>query len=128
MRDQELAVAVDDLPARRLHRDLTHLVVLRLGQVAVAREHRQVPEAKEDDTEDHEREAAKDGDAERELRGHRRAIVTEHRYRAPVPRITVFEVSRGRPRPAALAARGFGRRERLAARPERRLAGRRPPA
>ncbi len=37
--DQRLAVAVEDLAARRLDGDLAHLVVVGLGQVAVAREH-----------------------------------------------------------------------------------------
>ena len=69
--DEDVAVAVDDLAARRLDLDLADAVVVRLGQVLVAGQDLQVPEAEEDDPEDHERDAADDRDAQRELRRHR---------------------------------------------------------
>jgi hypothetical protein len=72
---EQAPVAVDDLAARRLDVDLAHAVVVGLGQVAVPGEDLQVPEAEEDDAEHHERGAADDGDADRELRGDRRPAV-----------------------------------------------------
>jgi hypothetical protein len=60
---------------RRLDPQRAHAVVARLGQVLVAREHLQVPQAEEDDGEEHERDPAEDGDPQRELRGDRRALL-----------------------------------------------------
>ena len=71
--DQHGAVAVDDVPARRLDPDLADPVVARLRHVVLARQHLQEPEAEEDDREQHEGEAAEHGDAHRELRRDRRA-------------------------------------------------------
>ena len=65
--DKRLAVAIHDLPAGRLHGDLAHLVVVGLRQVAVAGEHLEVPEAKEDRREDHQGERAQDRDAKLKL-------------------------------------------------------------
>ena len=68
--DQDLAVAIHDLAAGRLHLHLADAVVLRLLEVLVAGEHLEVPEAEEDDEEHHQRAAAQDRDAQGELRGH----------------------------------------------------------
>ena len=63
--DEHVAVAVEDLAARRLDLDLADLVVLGLGQIAVARQHLQVPEPQEDDREHRQRDPAEHRDAER---------------------------------------------------------------
>ena len=55
---ERAAVAVDDVAARRLDLDLAHAVLARLGDVLLAREHLQEPEAEEDDREQRERDAA----------------------------------------------------------------------
>ncbi len=60
---QDIAVAIEDLAAWRLHSDLADAVSLRLGQVAVAGEHLQVPEAKQDHSEQDQRDPAQDRDA-----------------------------------------------------------------
>jgi hypothetical protein len=67
----DLAAAVDDLAARRLDAQLAYAVDRRLGEELVARQHLQVPEAKEDDREQREGDAAEDRHAQRELRGDR---------------------------------------------------------
>jgi hypothetical protein len=66
--DDDLAVAVDDPPARRRDRQRAHAVGVRLGQVLLARQHLQVPQAEEDDREQRERDRAEDRYAQRELR------------------------------------------------------------
>ena len=71
--DQDGAVAVDDVAARRLDPHLADAVVARLRDVVLARQHLQEPQAEEHDREQHEREAAEHGDAHRELRRDRRA-------------------------------------------------------
>ena len=73
--DQQRAAAVDDLAARRLDLHLAHAVVVRLGEVLVARQHLQVPEAEEDHREQHQRDAAEDRHAQRELRRDDHALV-----------------------------------------------------
>jgi hypothetical protein len=65
---EDVAVTVEDLAARRLDAQLAHAVVARLLQVLVARQHLEVPQAEEDDREQHERDPAEDGDPQRELR------------------------------------------------------------
>ena len=77
--DQHAAVAVDDVAARRLDPDLADAVLARLGDVVLARQHLQEPQAEEDDREQHEREAAEHGDAHRELRRDRRAALLDGR-------------------------------------------------
>ena len=74
---QHVAVAIDDVAARRLHAHLAHAVVARLLEVLVAGEHLQVPQAEEDDREEHEGDAAQDRHAQRELRGDRRAALVD---------------------------------------------------
>ena len=74
---EPVAVAVDDVAARRLDLDLAHAVLARLGHVVLAREHLQEPQAEEDDREQHEREAAEHGHAHRELRRDRGAALFE---------------------------------------------------
>ena len=77
--DEDLAVTVEDLAPGCLDRDLTGAVVLGLGQVLVAGEHLDVPEAEEDHGEGNERDAADHGDANRELRVHRALFLgSEH--------------------------------------------------
>ena len=73
--DQDVAVAVDDLPARRADAQLAGAVVVGVGQVLVAGEHLQVPEAEEDHGEEGESEAAEHGDPQGEARAHLRAAV-----------------------------------------------------
>jgi hypothetical protein len=63
--DEHAPVAVEDLAAWRLHPDLAHAVVVRLLQVAIAREDLQVPEAEEDHRETDERDEAEHGDPHR---------------------------------------------------------------
>ena len=72
---EPVAVAVDDVAARRLDLDLAHAVLARLGHVVLAREHLQEPQAEEDDREQHEREAPEHGDPHRELRRDRGAAL-----------------------------------------------------
>ena len=82
--DQHLAVAVDDVPARRLDLDLAHAVLARLRDVVLAGQHLQEPEAEEDDGEQHEGDAAEHGDAHRELRRDgRAALLDRRRHRRP---------------------------------------------
>jgi hypothetical protein len=73
--DEHVAVAVDDVPTRRPDPHLTGAVVVGIGQVLVAGEHLQVPEAEEDHGEEGEREAAEHGDPQGEARAHLRAAV-----------------------------------------------------
>jgi len=68
--DEDAPVPVDDLAARGRGDDRANAVVVGLCQVVVARQHLQVPEAEEDDREHDERNAAEDGDAQREPRAH----------------------------------------------------------
>jgi hypothetical protein len=77
--DERLAVAVDDVPARRLDLDLAHAVVAGLAHVVVAGQHLQEPQAEEDDREQDERDATEYGDAHRELRRDRRAAILDRR-------------------------------------------------
>ena len=72
-----LAVAVDDVAARRLDALLADLVVVRLGEVLVAGEHLQVPEPEEDDREERERDPAQDGDPPGELGADRRPPLSD---------------------------------------------------
>ena len=58
--DQDFAVAVEDVAARGDHFELAGAVVLRLGQVLVAGEHLQVPEAEEENREEGDADAADD--------------------------------------------------------------------
>ena len=83
--DEHVAAAVEDLAARRGHVEVAHPVDLRLGQVLVAREHLQEPQAEEDDREQRQRDAADDRDPQRELRRQRRPTVLgglDHRSRS----------------------------------------------
>jgi hypothetical protein len=66
--DQQAAVAVHDVAARRLDAHLAHPVLARLADVVLAREHLQEPQPEEHDREQHEREAAQQRHAQRELR------------------------------------------------------------
>ena len=75
-------VAVDDVAARRLDADLAHAVLARLADVVLAGEHLQEPQAEEDDREQHEREAAQDGDADGHLGRDRRAALLRGRRHA----------------------------------------------
>ena len=75
--DEHVAVAVEDVAARRLHAQLAHAVVARLLEVLVAGEHLQVPQAEEDDREEHEGDAAEHRHAQRELRRDRRAALVD---------------------------------------------------
>jgi hypothetical protein len=75
--DEHVAVAVEDVAPRRLDAQLAHAVVARLLQVLVAREHLQVPQAEEDDREEHEGDPAQHGDAQGELRRDRRPALVE---------------------------------------------------
>ena len=87
--DDDVAVAVDDLAARRLDAQLAHAVDGRLREELVARQHLQVPEAEEDDREQRERDAAEDRHAQRELRRDRGAAVAgglHHQRRISGPR------------------------------------------
>ena len=68
--DQRVAVAIDDLPARRGQLDRAHAVVVRLREIVVSGQHLQVPEAEEDDREHDERDAAEDCDAQGQARAH----------------------------------------------------------
>ena len=92
-RDELAAVAVHDVAARRLDADLAHAVLARLADVLLARQDLQEPQPEEDDREQHEREAAEDGDAHRELRrdggapffeGRRQGYARESGLRPPV--------------------------------------------
>jgi hypothetical protein len=74
---EPVAVAVDDVAARRLDLDLAHAVLARLGHVVLAREHLQEPQAEEDDREQHEGEAAKHRDPHGEARRDRGAALFE---------------------------------------------------
>ena len=56
--DDRLAVAVDDVAARRGDRDVADAVLVGLGEVLVAGQHLQEPEAEEDDPEQRERDEA----------------------------------------------------------------------
>ncbi len=81
--DERLAVAVDDVAARRLDLDLAHAVVARLADVVVAGQDLEEPEPEEDDREGDEGHAAEHGDAHRELRRDRRpAVLDGRRHRA----------------------------------------------
>ena len=73
--DEHGAVAVDDLATRRLDLDLPHAVVVRLGEVLVTGKHLEVPQAEEDDREEHEGDSAQDGHAQRELWRDRQAAI-----------------------------------------------------
>ena len=75
--DEHRPGAVDDLAARRLDAHVARAVLARLDEVLVAAEHLEEPEAEEDDREQRERDPAEDGDAQRELRGDRRAPVLD---------------------------------------------------
>ena len=66
--DQHVALAVEDLAARPLLAHLAQLVVLGPGEIAVAGEHLQVPEAEEDHAEHEDREPGEDRDPHRERR------------------------------------------------------------
>ena len=76
VRHDRLAVAVDDVPARRLDALLADLVVVRLGEVLVAGEDLQVPEPEEDDREQDERDPPEHGDTPGELGADGRAAVS----------------------------------------------------
>ncbi len=66
VRDEDLAVPVEDLPPRRLHPDLADAVVVGEVEVLVARQHLQVPEAQEDHREDRDCEGGDDRHPDRE--------------------------------------------------------------
>ena len=70
--DQDAAVAIEDLPARRGHVDVPDPVDARLRQVLVAGQDLEEPQPEEDDREHRQREAAEDRHAHRELRRQRR--------------------------------------------------------
>ena len=134
--DQHAAVAVDDLPARGGDALGPRLVVAGLGQVLVAREDLQVPEAEEDDAEDRERHEAEHGHAQRQRRADRGAPVlgarVDHpeRSRAGTPatgvgrRRAVTPASAGTARPSCRRAAGGGAGPRAAR--GRGAGGRRP--
>ena len=73
--DDHLAVAIDDVAARRLCGGGANAVGVGLLDVLIARQDLQVPEAEEDDPEQDQREAAEHGHAHGELRGDRRPAV-----------------------------------------------------
>ena len=103
--DQNVSAAIQDLAAWGLHRDLANLVVPRLLQVLLAREHLQVPQPEEDDREHDQREAAEDRHAQRELRRHQGSFtLTEHHGReTPVARrMRRPRTRRGRDAPAVI--------------------------
>ena len=64
--DEDVAVAVEDVAARREHPVFAGAVVLRLGQVVRAVDHLQVPEPEEEDGEEGDGDAAEHGDPQRE--------------------------------------------------------------
>src|SRR6185503_11920896 len=115
---QHAAVAVEDLPARRLDLDLPHAVVVRVREVLVAREDLEVPEAEEDDREHDQREAADDRHAERELRRDRRAPVgvevhQTSRPRSPIGPEEIVESRRARG-PGSTSSTGLSTRRAIA--------------
>ena len=114
--DQDLAVAVDDLAARRLHGELAHLVVLRLGQVLVAGEHLQVPEAQEDDREGDDADPAEDRDPQRQLPRHRgpAPVAPRHRAHPAVRRAAAPRLACSRWTPGRARARPWPPRQRAA--------------
>src|SRR4051812_6569228 len=73
--DDRLPAAVHDVTARRLDALVAHTVLVGVGDVLVAGQHLQVPQAEEDDREQRERDEAQAGHAQRELRRDRRAAV-----------------------------------------------------
>ena len=120
--DQPVAVAVDDVAARRLDADLAHAVLARLGDVVLAGEHLQEPQAEEDDREQHEREAAEHGDAQRELRRDGGAALFE-RWRQRLRRARA-----GSARRSCTRAGGGGAGRRAGTAPARGARARRPAA
>jgi hypothetical protein len=66
--DEHVPVAVEDRAARRLETERTHAVVAREGEVLVAGEHLQRPQAQEQRCEHCEREEPEDRDPEGKLR------------------------------------------------------------
>jgi hypothetical protein len=82
--NQGATVAVQDLAARGPHCDLADLVVLGSLEIPVPGQHLEVPEAEEDDREHHQRQAAEDRDAKRELRRHQGSLtLAEHHEWSP---------------------------------------------
>ncbi len=67
--DQNLAIAIEDRPARRADPELTGPVVPRLGEVFLPVQDLEEPEAKEEDDEEGE------GDAAEQSQPHRKAVV-----------------------------------------------------
>ena len=61
--DEHVAVAVEDRAARRVEPQRPHPVVVRAGEVLVAGQHLQRPEAQEEHREDGERDEAEHRDA-----------------------------------------------------------------
>ena len=83
---EDAAVAVEHVAARRRHDDVADLVVRRLRQVLVARQHLQVPQAEEDDGEHRQRHAREHGHPPRKLRRDRGPAVLlklEHEGEGP---------------------------------------------
>ena len=97
--DERLSVAIQDLAARRPHRDLADLVVLGRLRVLVPGQHLEVPEAEEDDREHHQRQAAEDRHAKRELRRHQGSLPLAEHHGRETPAARLMR------RPRALLAR-----------------------
>src|SRR5206468_8862751 len=97
----DMSVSVQDLAARRPHGDLADLVVLGRPQVLVPRQHLEVPEAKEDEREHHQRQPAENRHANRELRRHQWSLALAEHYEYPA--------ARRMRRPRALPARAVPR-------------------
>ena len=78
--DDDPPVAVEDLAPRRAHPVLAGAVVVRFGEVLLAVQHLQEPEAEEEDRKERQGKAAEDGDPQRQAIVHLGAEL----IRAPV--------------------------------------------
>ena len=114
VRDDDVPVAVEDRPTRRIDAHEAELVVLSCVEVARPRQHLQRPEPEEEHRESHERNRAEDAHAQRELRGepvrlaHARVVREEAVRRVP---LLAIRPARQAPRPRTAAVRNSrGRR------------------